>query len=302
MQHQKRTAFSLVELLVVIGIIGILVGLILPAVQQARGAADRVSCLNNLKQIGLALHDFHDTYGQLPPRRVFPGQRTDPNLFLGWMALILPQMEQAALYQVSEQACQLDPDPLHNPPHEGVSDRPTILPVSRRWTFHDAGVTDRFGVMAAFTDYIGIAGTLPPGAAIGQDGTLGGDRGKRLAEITDGMSQTLMVGERPPPDSLQAGWWYPRFQSYGEGFRGPNNGLIFGGGKVRPNDPCIVQKGTFGPGRTDNPCDRYHLWSLHTGGANFLFVDASARFLPYSAEPLMMALGSRSGSEVVDLP
>jgi prepilin-type processing-associated H-X9-DG protein len=162
---------------------------------------------------------------------------------------------------------------------------------------------DGFGVTAAFTDYIAIAGTLPPGAGDGQDGSLGGSPGKRLTDITDGTSLTVMVAERPPPDSLQAGWWYPSAWGYGEGLRGPNNIFIIGAAKLFPlEDPCVVSKGTFGPGRMDNPCDRFHLWSLHPGGANFLFADASARFLPYSAEPLMMALGSRSGGEVVELP
>jgi prepilin-type processing-associated H-X9-DG protein len=113
-----------------------------------------------------------------------------------------------------------------------------------------------------------------------------------------------MVGERPPPDSLQAGWWYPEYWRYPEGLRGPNNTLIFGTVHLYPDDPteCVAGKRTFGPGRSDNPCDRYHLWSFHPGGANFLFADASARFLPYAAEPLMMALGSRNGGEVVELP
>jgi prepilin-type processing-associated H-X9-DG protein len=165
-------------------------------------------------------------------------------------------------------------------------------------------LTDRFGVRAAFTSYIGIGGTLPPGATRGQSGVLGFETGIRLSDVKDGTSQTLMAGERPPPDSLQAGWWYPDQWRYEEGLRGPNNTLIFGSAHVYLDDAkeCVRDKRTFGPGRLDNPCDRYHLWSLHPGGANFLFADASVRFLSHSTEPLMMALGSRNGGEVVQLP
>ncbi len=300
---RHRPGFSLVELLAVVGVMGILIGLLLPAVQRAREAALRVSCLNNLKQIGLALHHFHDSQGRLPPLPVRSAVRQDPNAVLGWMALILPQMEQEALYRASAEACRSDPAPLHNPPHVGLATvvRTYVCPSDGRLL---TPRTDRFGVRASFTSFIGIMGTLPPRAKTGQPGVLGDSPGVRLSEITDGTSQTLMAGERPPPDSLQAGWWYPGFWRDGVGLRGPNNGLLFGAAHVFPDDPseCGAGKRTFSPGRTDNPCDRYHLWSLHSGGGNFLFADASARFLPYSAEPLMMALGSRNGGEVVHLP
>src|SRR5713101_7736907 len=116
-----RSGFSLIELLVVIGVIGVLLGLLLPAVQQVRGAATRMSCLNNMKQIGLALHNFHDSHGRFPPMPVRNPAGPDPNARLSWMALILPQMDQEGLYNISVQACQLDPNPRHNPPHVGFS-------------------------------------------------------------------------------------------------------------------------------------------------------------------------------------
>jgi prepilin-type processing-associated H-X9-DG protein len=78
--------------------------------------------------------------------------------------------------------------------------------------------------------------------------------------------------------------------------------IFFGSGRIYLQDDGCFVKRSLGPGRTANPCDRYHLWSLHPGGANFLFADASCRFLPYSAEPLMIPLATRDGGEVVELP
>ena len=87
----RRGGFTLVELLVVIAIIGVLIALLLPAVQQARESARRTQCVNNLKQVGLAVHNFHDTFGELPPSRI-------QYEYLGWSAVLLPFMEQTNLY------------------------------------------------------------------------------------------------------------------------------------------------------------------------------------------------------------
>lgn len=295
----RRRAVTLVELLVVIGIIGLVLALILPAIQRIRESAARTLCLNNLRQIGHALHLYHGDYKRLPPRDVrrMPSSK-EPDVLLSWMALILPYLENDNLFIKSVQACQLDANVLHNPPHVGLSTAVNlyICPTDGRIT---TPLTDSFGVRAAFTSYIGITGTLLPGAKRGFDGVLGGFPGLTL-NIPDGLSNTLMVGERPPPDSLQAGWWYPGFHGTGTGFRGPNIGIILGGGVLVSGDPCTGVKRAFGPGRTDNSCDRFHLWSLHAGGANFLYADGSARFHSYAYDTVIMRLASRDGGEMID--
>jgi prepilin-type processing-associated H-X9-DG protein len=300
-QLRIRAAISLVEVLVVMGIMGLLVALLLPAVQQVRGAADRTSCQNNLKQIGLALHNFHDTHRQFPPQSVSRSARNDPNNLLSWMALILPQMDQNPLYQASESACRVEIDVMINPPHVGFA---TVVPsyICQADGRLSSPLTDTFNVQAAFTSYVAIYGAIQANSSTVVEGAIGIHGQGRMASVTDGLSNTIMVGERPPPDSLQAGWWYPGFSAHGQGARGPNNGIVLGGLRIIRNTGCGPVRGTFGPGQTGNPCDRFHLWSLHPGGANFLFADGTVRFMSYASEPLIIPLATRAGGEIVDLP
>jgi prepilin-type N-terminal cleavage/methylation domain-containing protein/prepilin-type processing-associated H-X9-DG protein len=287
-----RRGFTLVEFLVVIGILGLLLGLILPAVQQARASADRLRCLSNLRQIGLALHGYHDAQGRMPSPN---GRRGDPSEMLNWMALILPHVEQGPLWQMSVGACRTTPRPWENPPHVGFATViPTyVCPLDARLL---APLTDRDGITAAYTSYLGVAGGR------GQPGVFS-EPGIRLSDIRDGMSQTIMVGERPPPDTLQAGQWY-LILYFGTGafgvLRGPDWAILEDTNGTPWGDYCVGPF-RFGPGRVDNPCDRYHFWSLHPSGGNFLFADGSASFFSYSQQPLIAALATRSGGEVVSL-
>jgi len=303
-----EAGFTVVELLIVIGVIGVLLGLLIQAVQAARASAARTQCSNNLRQMGIALHAHHDLHGCIPPSGATSDPH-DPNVLLHWLALILPQIEQDSLWTASQQACQIDPVPYHNPPHVGHATVVRIFMCSSDIRLL-APLTMADGNRAAFTSYLGVSGSPKGGTAhlIGEKtllrpaaGVFGQTPSTRFAEITDGMSQTLMVGERPPPTSAQAGRWYARI-FYGGPFPGPDGEMHIPQNVVFPEDKCVLSGRGFGPGRTDNPCDRFHFWSLHPGGATFLFADCSVRYLPYSAASILPALATRSGDEQVSPP
>jgi prepilin-type N-terminal cleavage/methylation domain-containing protein/prepilin-type processing-associated H-X9-DG protein len=291
--------FTLVEVLVALGVISILLGIALPAVQSVRDAALRAQCANNEKQIGLALHNYHDTFQQLPPLPARPGgpsgSGNDPNRILSWRALILPFVEQANLWTISEQACRVDGIPLHNPPHVGYSTliRTYTCPADSRQALVQQDPWYKQPV--ALTEYLGVSGYSNLGAGI-----FGPSTGITFAQVEDGLSFTLMVGERPPPESLQAGQWYSNVSDSSlNPFAGPNGYMSVEEPYASAIDPCRFAGRQYGPGRLANPCDRYHFWSLHLGGSNFLFGDGGVRFIPYSARNVLPAYATRAGGEVV---
>ncbi len=297
----SRRGFTLVELLVVIGILAILIGLIVPAVQRVRGSVARLKCQNNLRQIGIGLHSYHDTRGSLPP-----GVQGDdsPYPFMRWLTRILPHVEQDALWTRAVEAYRVDANFSHDPPH------PLATVVSLFGCPADPR-TSRVGLArgtlpVAFTSYLGVEGRNQSR----KDGCLFMNSSVRLTDITDGTSNTLLVGERPPSADGWYGWWYAG-QGLPTAAGSPVQSRLYGSGDmllgVRERNTsmpaCPPGPSAFGPGRFDNQCDMLHFWSPHLGGgANFLFADGSVHFLPYSAAPIMSALSTRSGGEVVTLP
>lgn len=292
----RRPAFSLVELVVVIGIVGILVGLISPAIQQARVAADRLSCQDRLRQIGLALHSFHGAHESFPPGQdLWPWGAKDGSLrSLSWLAKIMPFIEEDPLFFQTRQAMMEDPVPWHNPPHVGLA---TVLklytcPSDSRVNTPQVGPD---GILAAYTSYLGVRGEYP---GI-ENGVLPLGSSVRIGDISDGTSQTIMVGERPPSARFDSGWWYcSHWSVYSHDF------LLYAEMLMERMDcpPPPGGKFVFGPGRINNECDMYRFWSLHGGGANFAFADGSVRFLSYSISPELRALASRNGGENVEVP
>ncbi len=287
-------AFTLIELLVVLAIISVLIGLLLSVVQQSRASAARIKCQNNLKQIGLAFQMYHDIYGSLPPGHLsLTAGQTMP--WSGWPLPLLPFLEQSVLYANAQAAYETSRNPFLNPPHIGLA---TVVPIyvcpsdARAASAH---LGQRTGVVAAYTNYLGVSGKNYST----NDGVLFSDSHVRFADVTDGLSNTLMAGERPISTDFQYGWWYA---GIGQRFTGSAD-MILGVQEVNllPVTPGTCGPGAYqyGPGRIDNQCDMFHFWSLHPGGANFLLVDGSVHFLPYPARPIMPAYASRAGGEAI---
>lgn len=296
-----RTGFTLIELLVVLAIIAVLIGLLLPAVQRARAAADRATCSNNLHQLGLALHMYHDAQGVLPPGCNSPSGN-NPYPFMSWCSYLLPYVEQGPLWDLEKAAYAIDRDFL-SPPHYEY--RAQVLkvfacPADGRST-RPGQPTPNPAFLFGFTFYLGVEGTN----YLTMDGVLYLDSRTRVTDITDGTSNTLLVGERPPSPDQQFGWWYA---GWGQAQSGSMD-MVLGVRELNSGDVNLLEARRcwsgpyfFSAGTVSNPCDTFHFWSLHLGGgANFLFADGSVHFLPYSIAPLMTALASRAGGEAANL-
>lgn len=288
----RGRAFTLIELLVVLAIIGAFFSLILAAVQKAREAASRIRCSNNLRQIGLALHQYHDVNRRLPPGTRLP---PDPYPYLTWCARLLPYLEQQPLWLLTQQDYKQNPNFGGPPPHTGLTTIQAVFLCPSEPRFH--GIIRPEGWDVAFTHYLGVSGL----SSATYDGLLYLDSHVSFNAITDGTSNTLMVGERPASPDNRFGWWYAGVGQEGTGDADSILGVV--GYRTTFRTPtCPHGPYAFGPGKDTNPCDTFHFWSHHPGGAQFLMADGSVHFLPYSAQPLMPALASRAGGDVADIP
>ena len=179
----KKASFTLVELLVVIAIVGFLIALLLPATQSAREAARRTQCRNNLKQIGLALHNYHDAYGQFPPAAIGPHDVPLERQF-SWIVAILPFLEQRALYN----EIRLDL-PWDHPLNAG------LLQIALNTLSCPTDPAPLTAEGYPKTSYVAVTGAdLTPGPGELR-GVIGFDKGLPVTEIVDGTSNTMMVAE-----------------------------------------------------------------------------------------------------------
>ena len=274
-----RHAFTLVELLVVIAIIGVLVALLLPAVQAARESGRRVQCANNLKQLGLAMHMYHNTDRRFPlPSGGLWSLAPWGYPAVGapsWMYRLLPYLEQSSVLDDSEYA---DPALQNIPTFRCPSDPQSgQLICDANW--------------CAVTNYVGVTGS---DFSFGNTPTNGifdlSLQPVTLASVLDGTSHTLMIGERPPNihGGLHGHWYL--FDS----MLSTNQVLLVPAG-------CPIPA-TYAEGSIKNPCDSYHFWGPHPGGGLWCLADASVRQIAYSAGTLTIPLSTRAGGETVALP
>ena len=282
----RRCGFTLIELLVVIAIIAVLIALLLPAVQAAREAARRVQCVNNLKQLGLALHSYHNAMLVLPPGYIasspFRDGETDTAPGWSWASMILPHLEQAPLY--SSINFSLPVQAAANATSVQTNLLGFLCP-SDQFQGPTFPVTDGFGNTVATvtpSSYAASCGDDPSDTAFGFD-NLGDGRGLffrnssvRIAGITDGTSQTVMLEERAWGNA--EGTWAGAIQG-GYIQRGPFNPCP-GSADATYMAPCLVLAHCHMINtNADSDSGLDDSSSFHPGGANELFADGSVHFL-----------------------
>lgn len=293
-----RRGFTLLELLVVIAIIGVLIALLVPAVQRVRVAAAHMSCLNNMKQVGLALHNYHDAVKAFPPGYASgvdsAGNDTGPGW--GWASFILPQVEQAPLFKMIDfnqgieaavnAGARTKVVPVYMCP--GDISQPTWT--ATRFDLSGTPITTICDVASA--NYIGVFGTTEPG--VEGDGVFYRNSSTRLGDITDGTSTTFLIGERSHK-LCQVTW----------------TGAVTGANIFPPpgsTAPPIVDNASGmvlghtgdgnGPGAPNSYVNQFS--SQHGLGANFCFADGHVTFISLGIDyNVYRALSTRGGGESV---
>jgi prepilin-type N-terminal cleavage/methylation domain-containing protein/prepilin-type processing-associated H-X9-DG protein len=294
----RRRGFTLIELLVVIAIIGVLIALLLPAVQKVREAANRMACANNLKQIGLAFHNYENTYGAFPP--AYDAIHSPPRGH-AWGTYLLPYLEQENLYrqydfdllisdpgnlnviQTQLKVMQCPSSPYPNRSYSYTYQQMTISAASG-----DYGVTS--GILGNYwSNYV----NTPTNS---RDGVLRNNAYTQISQITDGTTNSILLGEYAGRDQLWRGRQLQDGSAGGGGGWGDFlngecwiNGSLFDG--TGSTGPCIINC-------TNRRCAGYY--SFHTGGVNMLMADGSGRFIKETIDNKTLCyLVTKAGGEVI---
>ena len=293
---RRHRGFTLIELLVVIAVIGMLVALLLPAVQQARAAARRTQCKNHLKQIGLAFHNYHDVHNVLP---MGSSEQSPADGAWGMMAHVLPYLELGNTYQLIDfeaSGCwtAVKRQQTTTPPQADPSSQPIQIFYCPDDFNSNAQLLSGPGGPSPNTydcgllfpgDYLGVSGVTEgnPGCSgiVDGQGTFYSQSRTRFRDFRDGTSQTMIIGERGIPSDR--GWgWYLCGGTECEHYISTERGLS--AGKNVPSWQGTLRR----------------FWSWHDGGANFIMGDGSVQFFSYSIDfNTYQHLSTRSGGEVV---
>lgn len=299
-EQSRHWAFTLVELLVSIAIIGVLAGLLLPAVQQAREATRRMQCQNNLKQIGLAFQNYHSSLRRFPPGYISNVNSLGNEIGSGWGwgSLLLPQLEQPAIYNqinfnlgIEHSAninARLHKMPTFLCPSDSTPDR---WQVENRNPSTGAFVSNICEV--APSNYVGMFGTFEPG--VDGDGMLFRNQSIGFQSVLDGSSSTLLVGERG--FRLGPATWTGAVTN---AVIVPDGSDGVGTGPPESASSLILSHSGDGFGPGDRRSHVNQFFSEHTGGVQFLFVDGHVSFLSSSIDyKVYQGLTTRAGGETI---
>jgi prepilin-type N-terminal cleavage/methylation domain-containing protein len=306
----RRHAFTLIELLVVIAIIAVLIALLLPAVQQAREAARRSQCKNNLKQIGLALHNYHDTANTLPPGYIGPNPSATVPQGWGWMTMILPYLDQAPLYNGISGAggftgynvatFALAPTSgtpynssvlaaLQCPSDTGASILNTNSPsTSSPYSATNPPLTTGTAVAWGHSNYVGISGSIPLSSGTPSTTTTANNNGyangafamnsrRNFRDFSDGLSNSFLVGERRTYATVGSSGGTTGYSGGWGAWPGVPETTGFGFSLQLAD--CAPLNSLNSKTTTTGANPYYGLSSVHVGGGQVLMGDGAVRFI-----------------------